>query len=118
MQDAGRAGQIADVVREEGHLRVKGLSEPFPLDGGRVGMGVEAVGADGSVDLCCAYKGIKEWSIGNINDKNFEDIWNNEKMKELLKNIDICKCPPMCKADEINRLINFIEEFDANKEFV
>ena len=33
--------QIADIVREEGHLRVKGLPEPFPLEGGRVGMGVE-----------------------------------------------------------------------------
>ena len=34
--------QIADLVREEGHLRVKGLPglKPFPLDGGRVGMGV------------------------------------------------------------------------------
>ncbi|WP_292263839.1 carbamoyl-phosphate synthase large subunit [Brevundimonas sp.] len=35
--------QIADVVREEGHIRVKGLpgaEKPFPLDGGRVGMGV------------------------------------------------------------------------------
>ena len=45
--------QIADIVREEGHLRVKGLPgaellEPFPLDGGRVGLGVKAVGADGS----------------------------------------------------------------------
>ncbi|MGQ2990155.1 carbamoyl-phosphate synthase large subunit [Brevundimonas sp.] len=41
--------QIADIVREEGHIRVKGLpgaEKPFPLDGGRVGMGVTAVGAD------------------------------------------------------------------------
>ena len=47
--------QIADIVREEGHLRVKGLPgaeliEPFPLDGGRVGMGVKAAGADDAIE--------------------------------------------------------------------
>lgn len=77
-----------------------------------------SVGADGSVDLCCAFKGVKKWSIGNINYEKFEDIWNNEKMKQLIKNVDIKSCPPMCKADEINRLIYFIENYDANKEFI
>ena len=24
----------------------------------------------------------------------------------------------MCKADEINRLVDFIKKFDANKEFI
>tara|TARA_R110002012_G_scaffold136061_1_gene290184 strand:+ start:11816 stop:15247 length:3432 start_codon:yes stop_codon:yes gene_type:complete len=43
--------QIADIVREEGHVKVKGLpggdlNKPFPLDGGRVGMGVKPAGAD------------------------------------------------------------------------
>ena len=35
-----------------------------------------------------------------------------------IKYIEIKKCPPMCKADEINRLVDFIKKFDANKEFI
>jgi len=50
--------QIADLVREEGHLRVKGLPglKPFPLDGGRVGIEVapsaEAVAAADESSTC------------------------------------------------------------------
>lgn len=77
-----------------------------------------SIGANGSVDLCCAYKGISQWSIGNIKEENFIDIWNGKKRKEIKRKIDINKCPPMCKADEINRLVDFIIKFDANKEFI
>lgn len=77
-----------------------------------------SIGANGSVDLCCAYKGIEEWSLGNIKNEGFIDIWRGDRRQKVKKNIDIKKCPPMCKADEINRLVDFIKKFDANKEFI
>ncbi|WP_298747257.1 carbamoyl-phosphate synthase large subunit [uncultured Brevundimonas sp.] len=51
--------QIADIVREEGHIRVKGLpgselTEPFPLDGGRVGLGVKLSADDGAAGTASA----------------------------------------------------------------
>lgn len=77
-----------------------------------------SVGANGSVDLCCAYKGIDKWSLGNINEESFEKIWYGNKRKKVKEKIIINKCPPMCKADEINRMVDFIKKFDANKEFI
>lgn len=77
-----------------------------------------SIGANGSVDLCCAYKGLKKWSFGNIKQEGFINIWNGSKRKEVKNKIDINKCPPMCKADEINRLVDFIKKFDANREFI
>lgn len=77
-----------------------------------------SIGANGSVDLCCAYKGLKQWSLGNIKEEKFIDIWNGKKRQDVKRDIEIKKCPPMCKADEINRLVDFIKKFDANKEFI
>ncbi|MFY1638118.1 radical SAM protein [Solwaraspora sp. WMMB335] len=75
------------------------------------------VGADGSVDLCCAYKGVPEWSFGNINDERFFDIWNGERRRKLLALVDVKRCPPLCKAHEMNKLIHYINHFDADREF-
>lgn len=77
-----------------------------------------SIGANGSVDLCCAYKGIEKWSLGNVNQESFEKIWKSKKRKEIRDSVVIRNCPPMCKADEINRLVDFIQKFDANKEFI
>lgn len=77
-----------------------------------------SVGANGSVDLCCAYKGRPQWSAGNINDQKFEQIWFGEKRKKLRDSVEISQCPPMCKADETNRMIYFLSNFNANREFI
>jgi MoaA/NifB/PqqE/SkfB family radical SAM enzyme len=76
------------------------------------------VGADGSVDLCCPYKGVAEWSFGNVHDQSFYDIWTGSKRQELLKKIDVKKCPPLCKAHEINKILHFVKNFDSHREFV
>lgn len=77
-----------------------------------------SIGANGSVDICCAFKGMKKWSIGNVNDQPFSSIWNSPRMREVINNIDIKKCPPLCKSDEINRLIYFVRTYNLNKEFI
>ena len=77
-----------------------------------------SIGADGAVDLCCAYKGMKHWAVGNVYSQFLKDIWFGEKRKQLRDSVDIRSCPPMCKADETNRLVHFLQTFDANKEFI
>lgn len=77
-----------------------------------------SVGANGMVDLCCAYKGIEGFGLGNIYESSFKDIWYSSMRENILNRIDVKKCPPMCKADEINKLVDFLMKFDANKEFI
>lgn len=76
------------------------------------------VGADGSVDVCCAYKGDKDWSFGNLHEKSFKEIWAGELRRRVLARIDVAKCPPLCKAHEINKVFHYIKHFDAHREFV
>jgi radical SAM protein with 4Fe4S-binding SPASM domain len=79
---------------------------------------IASVGANGAVDICCAFKGRDQWSIGNVNNQSFAAIWNSARMQEIVNRIDVSKCPPLCKSDEINRLIHFVRHYDLNKEFI
>lgn len=45
---------VETVLADDPELTVRLREKPFPLDGGRVGMGVKAVGADGSVETTSA----------------------------------------------------------------
>lgn len=77
-----------------------------------------SVGADGSVDLCCAFKGDPNWSFGNLNEKSFRDIWEGEQRRRVMGSVDVKKCPPLCKAHEMNKVFHYIRNFDAHREFV
>lgn len=79
---------------------------------------LSSIGANGSVDLCCALKGNEKFSLGNIKQHSFYDIWQSDNIEKILAMTDISKCPPLCKGEEINRLINFIKDFNAHKEFM
>ena len=75
------------------------------------------VGADGSVDVCCAYKGEADWSFGNLHDERFQAIWDGAQRRRVLAKIDVHQCPPLCKAHELNKIVHFVNRFDAHKEF-
>jgi cyclic pyranopterin phosphate synthase len=75
------------------------------------------VGADASVDLCCAYKGFKDWSFGNLNEKGFKEIWEGEQRRRVLASVDVKKCPPLCKAHEMNKLFHYVRNFNSHREF-
>ncbi len=75
------------------------------------------VGADAAVDVCCAYKGIKDWSFGNLTEKSFKEIWEGEQRRRVLDRIDVTKCPPLCKAHEINKVFHYVRNFNSHREF-
>lgn len=76
-----------------------------------------SVGADGSVDVCCAFKGEAAWSFGNVNDTRLLEIWNGQQRRVVLGRIDVHRCPPLCKAHEINKVIDYVNRFDAHRDF-
>jgi MoaA/NifB/PqqE/SkfB family radical SAM enzyme len=77
-----------------------------------------SVGADGSVDVCCAYKGQAGWSFGNLHERSFAEIWAGDERRRVLARIDVHQCPPLCKAHEINKVLHYARHFDAHREFI
>ncbi|RPE39971.1 MoaA/NifB/PqqE/SkfB family radical SAM enzyme [Streptomyces sp. Ag109_O5-1] len=98
-----------DVTRQEDYGRTYDVCRGNEL--------LATVGADGSVDVCCAFKGESNWSFGNINERRFTEIWAGEQRRSVLAMIDVKRCPPLCKGHELNKIIHFVNNFDAHREF-
>jgi len=68
--------------------------------------------ADGRVFSCSAYLLDDRFSLGNINDLSFQDIWHGERrmknMKYILNELDINQCRVNCRMDEANRFLDAV----------
>lgn len=75
---------------------------------------IGSIGADGNVYVCCALKGFKEFSFGNLNEESFINIWHGEKRQQVMGMIGNETCQKYCsdRLDMYNRLLSYL----ANKE--
>ena len=63
------------------------------------------IGADGEVWICNQLRGIEGFSFGNIYKESFKKIWNGAQRRKVIKNLDLTKCPILCKNNEINKIL-------------
>ena len=59
---------------------------------------------DGNVEMCGNLKG-QGFTMGNIYDSSFQDIWNSRERQGCLNRIDLSKCPAGCKLDPLNKVL-------------
>lgn len=72
---------------------------------------VTTIAANGNIYPCCWTKNLTRFSMGNINNRSFEEVWFGEKRRKHLKKHDLKKCPP-CWFDKTNKLINYMLKDD------
>ena len=68
--------------------------------------------ATGAVYICCSLTGRQEGFIGNIKTESFSEIWNGEKRKKILADLNVKLCPRLCVGDNLNE---FLEDFKNNE---
>jgi len=74
--------------------------------------------ADCNVYLCCQLKGDQKFILGNINEKSFKEIWNSKARREVIRNLDISKCPP-CRYNKYNEIMDYLaDNDDQHSEFL
>lgn len=71
------------------------------------------IGASGHVHLCCNASTRESLYLGNIKNNLFSEIWTEKKILNVLKDLDVKKCP-VCRHDGLNNLIDFIKNKEAN----
>ncbi len=79
---------------------------------------VGAVQADGTLPICCHYRGVKEMEYGNVLQQGLKELWHSKDKKDLLERIDVQKCVPFCRADHINRLLQDASQPKTHAEFL
>ena len=68
------------------------------------------VGADGNVYVCTNHRGYKQYSYGNLYEKNFQDIWNDilkrQEVMNTIENVEcFSNCTKLCKPHESNKTV-------------
>lgn len=59
---------------------------------------------DGNVEMCGNLKG-RGFTMGNIHESSFQEIWASERRKECLNRIDLHACPSGCRLDPLNKVL-------------
>ncbi|MBA3011081.1 MAG: radical SAM protein [Proteobacteria bacterium] len=78
--------------------------------------------AMGDVYGCSSFLGKEKFCYGNINESNFQEIWEGEKRRqnyEYIKNVmDCSKCRINCRMDEINSYLYDLHHPGAHVNFI
>jgi radical SAM protein with 4Fe4S-binding SPASM domain len=75
----------------------------------------------GNIIPCNLYYENQEYSYGNLYDRNFQEIWESEKRKDVLKKIKekgISHCRRGCRLDPINRYIHRLKNPEYHDNFI
>ena len=64
---------------------------------------VTVLESDFEVYLCANQK-VKEYSLGNVREKAFSDIWMGQKHLDILKSLNVHRCLPHCRNHPLNVL--------------
>ena len=76
------------------------------------------VGADANMYLCCQLRGESEFSFGSLKQESFFEIWRGKKRQEVIKRIDLERCPP-CRYTKYNELLDYLsDETRPHKNFL
>lgn len=75
------------------------------------------IGASGDVWLCTHLRGMPQYSLGNLNNSTFHEIWNSKKRDEVIKEIDFNICQFCCKNNEINKILYQIKHPDKKSHY-
>lgn len=80
------------------------------------------IDSGGGVWACSAYLGDDLFSIGNIQENTFEEIWKGEKRKRVMeyvaKELDTSECRKNCRMDEVNRYLWELKHPSGHVNFI
>lgn len=59
---------------------------------------------DGNVEMCGNLKG-RGFTLGNVNQSSFAEIWNSQRRQDCLSRIDLFACPSGCRLHPLNKAL-------------
>ncbi len=66
------------------------------------------IGANYKVYVCCHLMNHDFACIGDLRENSFKDIWRSSTKSQVIKNIDLKKCVPLCRNDSANKILDNI----------
>ncbi len=79
------------------------------------------IDSKGNVMPCNLYYGVPEFIYGNLHEKNFQEIWEGDKRKEILEKLrkkGVAECRKACRLDVINRYLHRLKNPWEHDNFI
>lgn len=76
------------------------------------------ISADKKMYLCCHFRGIEKYCLGDLGKNSLKEIWHSQKRKEVYENIDLSKCPSLCRCDTFNAVLWNIKQEKVHPNFI
>lgn len=62
--------------------------------------------ADGKMYLCCHFRGLKKYCLGDLYKNTLKEIWNSKQRQKAIKNIgNFLDCVPLCRCNTFNKIL-------------
>ena len=66
------------------------------------------IAANGKMYLCCQLRGLDQWCIGDLYKNTFNEIWNGQLRKDVVRRINVNRCPP-CRYTKYNEFLTYLK---------
>lgn len=77
------------------------------------------VGASGDMWVCCHLRGNPRYSLGNIKEQSFREIWFSSKRDRIMNSIDLKNdCMPLCRLHPQNKILWDLKNATFHKNFL
>ncbi len=63
------------------------------------------IAADSRMYICCHMRGFDKYCIGDLKKNTFEEIWNSDRRKKVVENINFNDCVPLCRDNTFNQIL-------------
>lgn len=63
------------------------------------------IDAKGNMTICCHTRGVPEFNLGNVKKMTVAEIWESDARKKAVEQIDLGKCPFLCRANTFNEIL-------------
>lgn len=76
------------------------------------------IAADKKMYLCCHYRGLKKYCIGNLNKNTLKEIWHSKARRKAYEGIGLKSCVLLCRCNTFNTILWNIKQKKIHPNFI
>lgn len=76
------------------------------------------VAADKKMYVCCHYRGVKEYCVGDLGRKTLKEIWRSKEREMACSRINLNQCVALCRCNTFNTVLWNIKQEKTHPNFI
>jgi len=68
--------------------------------------------------ICCHFRGVRKYCIGDLTKKSLKEIWLSKERKKVYESINLINCIPLCRCNTFNTILWNIKQEKIHLNFI